>query len=227
MKKVQGVIDSINFSDVSFEELFIGEDFKIQPIKGVGVFEPKIWRSYFGKMTPKNAVDAKIVHTIYGLTLPLKRYARNPHKQTLEFAGLHSYTEKSLFLSALLSSKHSSFERAYITRIDVAIDFMSKVPNAVIKLLLTTRIAFKCKNTTYYKSEKEKKTNAQMDIKVYDKSKKEGLNEEIKRLEFCFKGQYFNKMTMQDIDKVSVKMQKSIKKMSGLDVEIKQLKVTL
>lgn len=227
MKKVQGVIDSINFSSENFEELFIGDDFIIQPIKGVGVFEPKIWRSYFGKMTPKSVIDAKILHTSKELALALKRFSRNPNMQTIEFAGLYAYTQKSEFARELLLNTLPSLQSAFITRVDIAVDFKSCVPAWVKKFILRSRRAFVCKNTTYFKSKKEKKSNTQMDIKIYNKSKKEGLAQGIERLEFCFKGQYFSKMTMRDIDKITLKMQKSIKRMSGLDVSIESIKISL
>lgn len=217
----------MNFSSEHLESLFIGDDYKIIPVKGVGIFEPKLWLCTFKKSLTRNIIEAKIVYTSMGLTLPIKRYAASPLKQTVEFAGLHAYNEKSRILKELLESVLKDAQEESISRIDVAIDFKGKVPSKVIKALSRSRTPFKWINTTYNKSPKEKSTNNTLDIKIYNKTLKENLDYELERLEFAFKGQYFNKMQVKEIDKAYKKMQKSIKRFSGLEAEILPLKVTL
>ena len=90
--------------------------------------------------------------------LPIKRYAVSPHKQTLEFAGLHSYDDRSKLLSELLNKLLEHIQDETIARLDIAIDYKGKVPNKVIKKLCEDRVPLRYWNTTYYKTAKEKKT---------------------------------------------------------------------
>ena len=59
-----------------------------------------------------------------------------------------------------------------------------------------------------------------MNIKTYSKSNKEKLSEEINRLEFVFMQDYLKKIQIKDIEKSFKRMEKSIKKFSGLEVQI-------
>jgi hypothetical protein len=220
--KVIGIIDSMNFSSTNIEQIFYNDDYIIEDVKSPRGFNPKRWSETFGKALTRNIIEAKIIHTSNGLTLPIKTYSVSKQKQTLEFAGLNGYTQTSSLLKQLLKSLLEHLEDSYIVRIDIAIDFNSKVPNRIIKTLCKHRIAFNPNgwNTTYYKSKKEKKSNANLDIKKYNKSKKSKLNYELERLEFAFKGQYFNKLQIKDLKKAFKKMEKSIKKFAGLEVKI-------
>ncbi len=212
----------MNFSSEDIEQIFNSDDYIIEPVKSLVVFEPKRWLETFGKALTKNIIEAKIVHTSNGLTLPLKRYAVSKNKQTIEFAGLHGYSEKSKLLSKLLKELLYQLNTSYITRIDIAIDFKGKVPNRIIKALCKNREPLNPKNwnTTYYKTKKEKKSNASLDIKKYNKSIKSNLSYECERLEFVFKGQYFNKLQIKDLKKAFLKMEKTIKKFANLEVKI-------
>ena len=105
-------------------------------------------------------------------------------------------------------------------RIDIAIDYNGNVPHNIIKALEKNRKAFPFGNTIYYKTPKEKKTNQKMDIKIYNKAHKENFSDPLYRLEFVFKGNYFNKLLLKDLDILILKMQKSIKKASALNVKI-------
>jgi len=223
--KVKGVIDSLNFSSSDLEALFLKDDYNIETIKSVGIFEPKRWIEAFKKPLTRNIIEAKILHTLTGLELPIKRYSRSPQKQTLEFAGLHGYNEKSKFLSELLFKElWSDIQDKVITRLDVAIDFKGKIPNRVIKELCKSRTLFKWINSTYLKTESEKKKNYQVNILLYPKHKKENLDYELERLEFSFGSGYFRSAyKIKELPKVYEKIAKTIKRFTRLEVEIKLL----
>jgi hypothetical protein len=220
--QVKGVIDSINFGSESFEYLFNKEDYIIETVKDLAIFNPKRWSETFGKALTKNIIEAKIIHTSMGLVIPLKRYAVKPQRQIIEFTGLYGYNDKSKLLRQLLQELLEQLKNSYIVRIDIAIDFKGKVPNKIIKSLCKHREAFNPNgwNTTYYKTKTEKKTNATIDIKKYNKAKKANLSYELDRLEFVFKGQYLNKLQYKDVSKIFKKMKKSIKKFSGISIKI-------
>lgn len=223
MKSIRAKIDSFNFSSESLEALFSSDNYSIETVKSISEFSPYRWLEEFGKSLTKNIVEAKILHTSMGLILPIKRYAITPHKQTLEFAGLYAYDEHSKLLRELLKELLEHIQSSSVTRIDIAIDFKGKIPSRVIKKLCKDREPFKFLNTTYYKTKKEKKSNVRLNIKTYDKAKKENLSEELERLEFSFQSQYFNNMATEDLYKSFLKMEKTIKRFSGLEVEIQSL----
>ena len=219
--KLKGVIDSMNFRSSQLESYFSDdENYSIEAIKSIGVFEPDRWVQEFKKPLTRNIIEAKILHTSTGLIIPIKRHSRSPQMQVIEFAGLHGYNEKSKLLSELLNELLESIQDEYITRLDIAIDFRGKIPNRVIKKLCKDREPFKYKGTTYYKSAKEKKQNNRLNIKTYSKSRKEKLSEEINRLEFVFLRDYFKNIQVKDIEKSFSKMEKTIKRFSGIKVEI-------
>jgi len=221
--KIKGAVDSLNFSSKYLDSYFYNEDYIIEPVKSIGVFNPKRWREAFKKPLTRNIVEAKILHTSTGLELPIKRYSRSQTKQVLEFAGLHGYNEKSKLLSELLSSLLEHIKDEQVIRLDVAIDFKGKIPNRVIKKLCEDREPFRYWNTTYYKTKSEKKSNNRLNIKTYSKSNKEKLDEDIERLEFSFLSDYLQKIQVKDIEKSFKKMAKTIMRFSGLDVKISYL----
>ena len=224
MRYKRANIDSLNLSDKHLEAIFIhSEDYSIQTIKNKSVFNPKVWSETFGKSLKRNIIEAKIVHTCLGLTLPLKTFAVSPLSQTLEFAGLHGYNVRSQLLVQTLRSLESQLQYTRVMRIDIAIDFRGKIPHSIIKALSKTREPFKWKNTTYYKTAKEKKVNRVMDIKIYDKALHAKLDEPLYRLEFCFKAEYLKKLLLKDVESIYLKMEKSIKKATGLNVKIDSL----
>jgi len=218
--KVKGVIDSLNFSSRNLEQLFCNEDYIIEEVKSIGVFDPNRWVEVFKSKLTRNIVEAKILHTSSGLMLPIKRHSTNQDKQTLEFAGLQGYNDKSTLLSELLLSLKSHIQDEVIVRLDVAIDFKGKIPNRVLKKLCEDREPFKYWNTTYYKSKSEKKSNNRLNIKTYNKSKTKNNSQDIQRLEFSFLSSYLQKIQVKDIEKSYTKMAKTIKRFSGLDVNI-------
>jgi hypothetical protein len=224
-----GHIDSINFIDRSFEYLFMNsEDYVIETVKGISDFKPQRWLDEFGIRLTRNIVEAKIIHTKLGLTIPLVRYNINKNMQTIIFAGVNGYTEKSTMLKLLLKKLWSQLQHCHIQRIDIAIDYRGKVPNSVIKSLIKhNREPFKPNsykwNTTYYKAEKEGKKNSRLNFKIYDKSIKDKLKTKVERFETVFQGSYFHKIRLEDIKLVIPKMQKTIIKFSGIRMKIKLL----
>jgi len=221
MKPRVAKLDSMNFASKNLEAYFSNDDYIIETVKSVGVFEPTRWVKVFKSKLTRNIVEAKILHTSTGLTIPLKRYSRSPQTQVIEFAGLHGYNERSKLLSELLQGLKEQIQHEQVTRLDVAIDFKGNIPNKVIKKLCSKdREPFKFMNTIYYKSSSEKKQNYYMNIKTYSKSNKEKLSEEINRLEFVFMQDYLKKIQIKDIEKSFKRMEKSIKKFSGLEVQI-------
>ena len=219
--KIIGKIDSISLRSDDFEQLFTDENYIIVVAKSVGIFEPKLWSDTFKKSLTKSIIEAKILHTSTGLTIALKRYNRSPTKETLDIAGLCGYDDKAKDLNNFFKAHFFEFMECEIKRIDICIDFV-KVPNRVIKKLCENREPFQWYNTTYYKTKSEKKNNPVLDLKRYDKQKEAKLPRPMERLEFCFKGAYFPKgMKLKDLDKKFLsKMEKSIKRFSGLDVKI-------
>lgn len=220
--KIIGKIDSISFRDLDFEQLFTSEDYIIEVVKSVGVFEPQRWLETFKKGLTKSIIEAKILHTSTGLTIALKSYNRSPTKQTLDIAGLQGYDDKSELLNDFLEAHFLEFMECEIGRIDICIDFV-KVPNRTIKRLSLCRDIIKpVLNTTYMKTKSEGKTNQTLDIKIYDKQKEAKLSRPLERVEFCFKGAYFQKgMKLKDLDKKFLsKMEKTIFKFSGMDAKI-------
>lgn len=219
--KCKGVIDSMNFGSFNLESLFNNDDYIIEDVKTIGVFNPKRWTETFGKPLARNIIEAKIIHTSTGLTIPLKRFASAKDIQVIEFAGLHGYNEKSKLLKSLLIELIPTLQQCTIKRVDICNDY-PKMPSRIIKkLCLSNREPFKFKNTIYYKTAKEKKSNPTMDIKIYNKQLKEKLQLPMDRLEFAFKGAYFKGITLAELDKKFLsKMEKAILKFSGSDCKI-------
>jgi len=228
MKPRVANIDSLNFSSSNLEMLVKNKDYRIETVKSIGIFEPYRWKEEFKKPLARNIVEAKILHTHKGLALPIKRFSSSQTKQTLEFAGLKGYNEKSKSLTELLKELWNTIQDEVITRIDIAIDFKGKVPSKVKTLLTKKRIPFRYLNTLYNKTVKEKKTNPNIDIKIYNKALFANLDYELERLEFCFKGSYLRgQYQVKDIEVLYTKMQKTIKRFTGLNIEILPFKVSL
>jgi len=224
MKIRKARIDSLNLRRDNFEDLFMSKDYIIEPVKGIGIFEPHRWLKEFGKLPTRNIIEAKILHTSNGLVLPLKRFAATPYKQTLEFAGLYGYTSQSKLLKSLLGDVYEHIQDTLITRIDVAIDFKRRIPKVVTTKLNKSRIPFEYRNTVYSKTASEKKTNPHINIYTYPKHLKESLDEEIMRLEFSFRGAYFRgQFQVKHLNRAILKMQKTIKRFIGLEVAIQPL----
>ena len=217
----KGVIDSMNFGGFNLESLFNNDDYIIEDVKTFGVFNPTRWSETVGKPLTRNIIEAKIIHTLTGLTIPLKRYASAKDIQVIEFAGLHSYDEESKLLKSLLIELIPKLQQCKIKRIDICFDY-PRIPNRIIKkLCLSGRESFQYKNTIYYKTAKEKKCNSIIDIKRYNKQLKDNLPFPMERLEFVFKGAYFENITLNELDKKFLsKMEKTIFKFSGINSKI-------
>jgi len=78
------------------EQYFNSSNYIIEDVKGIGVFNPKRWSETFGKSLTKNIIEAKIIHTLEGLAIPLKRYAGAKKMQVVEFAGLNGVIDNVL-----------------------------------------------------------------------------------------------------------------------------------
>ena len=224
MRYKRANIDSLNLSSEIMEAVFIfHEDFTIETVKSRIIFNPKVWRKTFGRALTKSIIEAKIIHTHLGLTLLLKVFARTPKKQTIEFAGLHSYNERSELLLQTLEALRERLLNARVTRMDVAIDFNGNIPKGITKALSKLREPFRYGNTTYWKTKKEKKTNRRMDIKIYDKAHQAGLDYPLMRLEFVFRAEYLKELQLKDIETVYQKMEKTIKRITGLNIKINHI----
>lgn len=224
MRYTRAVIDSLNLSDPHLEAMFIyNKNYIIEPVKGKDIFEPKKWSKTFGKPLTQNIIEAKIIHSYLGLTLPLKTFAVSPYSQTVEFAGLYGYNERSQLLRKTLRALKSQLNHTRVMRVDVAIDFKGNIPRNIIKALSRYREPFKYGNTTYYKTAKEKKTNRVMDIKIYNKAHQAKLDYPLMRLEFVFKSEYLKKSLLSDLKVVIKKMERTIKKAIGLCVKIESI----
>lgn len=241
MRHKRANIDSLNLKSDHLETIFIhNEDYRIQTVKNKvkPIRDPQVWRKTFGKPLANKVngvwvspiIEAKIIHTYRGVTLPLKTFAKSPLSQTLEFAGLHGYNSRSEELLIALNEIKSQLQYTSIARIDIAIDYEKEIPRRIIKKLLKTRKPFDNEgsmNTTYYKTPKEfdqkKKSNPYMDIKIYNKQIQAGLDYPIHRLEFVFKGRYFGGLQLKDLDLAIEKMEKSIKRTIGLTVKIESI----
>ena len=223
MRYKRAVIDSLCLSGLQVEAVFIhNPNYKIETVKSKAVFNPRAWRDAFRKTLKRCMIEAKIIHTNLGLMLPLISYSRTPLSQTIEFAGLHGYDERSQLLQQTLKELSSQLKYAdtSIARVDVAIDYAGNIPKKIIDQIHKSREPLRYGNTTYYKSPNEKNTNSYMDIKIYDKKRQAGLRFPLMRLEFCFKGRYLNELHFKDFIFVKSKMEKSIKKATGLSVKI-------
>jgi len=217
-------VDSLNLASEQMESIFIfQEDYTIETVKSKSVFNPTVWSEAFGKSLKQNIIEAKIIHSYLGLTLPLKTFAVTQLSQTVEFAGLHGYNERSQLLVQTLHELKSHLQYARVMRLDVAIDFKGKIPKSIISALSKHREPFKWESTTYWKTQKEKKTNRVMDIVIYDKQIHATLDYPLYRLEFRFKAEYLKKILLKDIETTYKKMEKSIKKATGLSVKIEHI----
>ncbi len=207
------------------EVLFIAdENYRIENIKNKSSFYPHVWSKTFGKPLKKNILEAKIIHTYLGLTLPLKTFGVTKLYQTLELAGLYGYNERSTLLRQTYTELAPYLQESKIKRIDIALDYRSAIPSKLIKSILQARPRMLIyKNTTYYKIAKEKKTNANIDIKIYNKAHKDNLPSPLMRLEFVFKGSCFKDLKLKEIDKVFIKIEKTIKRIAGVSVKIQEI----
>ncbi len=222
MRFKRASVDSLNLSDSHIESIFIhSEDYIIETVKNKNTFNPERWVQEFGKPLTRNIIEAKIIHTHRGLCLPLKTFASTPLMQTVEFAGLQGYNERSEQMREIFGELESQLQSARDTRVDTAFYYKGEIPQSIMKELAKNRQPFLWKNSVYWKTAKEKKSNKVMNIITYDKSYQIGLDYPLQRLEFSFKTKYLEQVLLKDVDSMFFKMEKSIKRMVGLSSKIK------
>lgn len=226
-----GVIDSVNLRGENLEGFFIHhEHYSIEVVKSKDKFNHEVWSGTFNKSLTRNIVRACIIHTHLGLSLPLKTQSRNK-KPVVEFAGLHGYNERSKLLKTHFEELENQLQHTEVTRIDVAFDYPT-IPNKVFKALKANREPFTWKNSTYYKTGKEGKKNYHINIVAYDKALKENLPEPKERLEVSFGSRFFKYKNedgeiktycLKDLPIVMKKMEKAIKRMTGVTAKIEPI----
>ena len=222
MRYKRAKIDSLNLSDSHIESIFIyNEDYTIETVKNSSTFNPERWVQEFGRPLTKNIIEAKIIHTHRGLCLPLKTFASTPLMQTVEFAGLQGYNERSEQMRETFRELESQLQYARVTRLDTAFDYKGEIPRSIMKALSKNREPFRYGNSIYWKTAKEKKSNKVMNIITYDKSHQLRLDYPLQRLEFSFKTKYLGQVLLKDVDSVFFRMEKSIKRMVGIGSKIK------
>ncbi|MEA2016989.1 MAG: hypothetical protein U9N59_00965 [Campylobacterota bacterium] len=225
-KHKAGYIDSLILKDRSFEHIFKDKNyFKIEIIKGIGFKELYRWIQEFGKQLNRNICEAKIVHWYKGkIHLALVRYTANIHMQNLIFAGINGYTEKSVLLKELLLSLIDDLQYCYVTRVDVAKDFIGKTPLSVMKRLATTREKIlHYKNSIYFKTLKEKKSNTRINAIEYDKAKKDKLPIRLRRVEISYRGGYLKNVMLKDLLNEFSRIEKSFKSFTSDTMKIMSL----
>lgn len=179
------------------------------------IFNESLLNEFISKRTKKGIdkqlIDLKnlyqylaILETQTGLKYKIMQHKR-AKKINITFQGLKQYTEISQLMEYDLKSFLEHFkEDIQVIRLDVAID-KQKAFNLDSIARNTKRNIFKFRETTYFKTAKEKKVNEHLNIKHYYK-----INVELYRLEFVFKKRYFEgKNPLQSIERT---IQKAIKK---------------
>ena len=228
-------IDSLNINSKIFSSLFIhSKDYKVVNLKTKGYHDTARCRKLFGKtflnktetgrlVCPFLEIDA--VFCSSGVVLPMKLHALHKNSPTLEFAGLARYDKREDDLKSVLFEIYPFVKDAIIKRIDISIDVDGRVQSRVHKALTRTRVARREKNSIYYKTRKEGKRNAVVNIVIYDKGKKErlDLDKKLMRLEFQFSSDYFQKITLENIDKAIEKIEKRINRDTGLNIKVQPL----
>ena len=222
MRYKRATIDSLNLSDSHIESIFIhNKEYIIETVKSRSIFNPERWVQEFGRPLTRNIIEAKIIHTHRGLCLPLKTFASTPLIQTVEFAGLYGYNDRSKQMRETFRELESQLQSARVTRLDTAFDYRGEIPRGIVKALSKNREPFRYGNSIYWKTFKEKKSNRVLNIITYDKSYQAGLDYPLHRLEFSFRSKYLGRVLLKDIESIFPKMEKSIKRMTGLNSKIK------
>ena len=184
MRCKRASVDSLNLTDSHIESIFIhNEDYIIETVKNKNIFNPERWVQEFGKPLTRNVIEAKIIHTYRGICLPLKTFASTPLMQTVEFAGLQGYNERSEQMRETFRELEGQLQFARVTRLDTAFDYKGDIPRSIMKALSKNREPFRYGKSTYWKTAKEKKSNKVMNIITYDKSYQLGLDYPLHRLE--------------------------------------------
>lgn len=227
----KAIIDSINFGSPVLTSIFFhNPNYSFETIKRGQECKSHRWKTLFGGSLFNRVngrwvspfYEAYAIHSHTGIAIPMKVHARNKKSPTVEFAGLHRYDKRSELLKMTLWDLFADLQDTQIKRIDVAIDVDKRVQSKVHKALTRTRVAKRYKNSTYYKTRKEGKRNPIVNIIIYDKGKKEGFNLDNKliRMEFQFAAGYFPKITLRNIDQAIEKIEKRMKRDTGLNIKV-------
>ena len=195
---LKGYADSIAFE---LDESIISSlnDFGVvATVKNDLVFCPDLMSIFISKRTPKaRAKQLKQLHNLWrylaivetstGLQYKIVQHMR-AKKAHITFQGLRQYNEASKLMKHDLKEFIELFGHGVtLMRLDIALD--SPKGFSVNQLAKNSkRKPMRYKNTTYFKTAKEKSTNRNYDIKLYYKDVINAF-----RLEFCFKKSYMNK----------------------------------
>ena len=230
-----GRIDSLNINSTTFSSLFIcNENYYVERLKTQRSHDVYRCKELFGKsflnktksgklVCPFREIDA--IHCYTGVVLPMKLHVKNKNSPTVEFAGLARRNKREDDLKSALLEIAPYAQDGIIKRIDIAIDVDIRIQSKVHKALARTRVAERYKNSIYYKTPNEGKRNPIVNIVIYDKGKKEGFNLDKKliRMEFQFSSGFFPKITLRNIDKAIMKIEKRMKKDTGLNIKVQPL----
>ena len=212
---MQGYTDSVAFefdSSILAKLHLVGV---VAVAKNGLIFDDSLLNDFISKRT-KKGIDKQlkdlknlyqylaILETQTGLKYKIMQHKR-AKKINITFQGLKQGTSNSKLMEYDLKSFLRHFkEDVEVIRLDVAIDSL-KAFNLNSIARNTNRIISKRWNTTYFKTEKEKRVNRHLNIKHYYK-----MQLQVYRLEFVFLKRYFTgKNPMQVIEKT---IKKAIKK---------------
>ena len=225
-------IDSLNLCSPVLSSFFINNDnYKVECLKNKSKHDTGKCLEYFGDtflnetkegkcVCPFVEIDAIMCHQ--KIMIPMKLHARSKKSPTVEFAGLKRYDDRADTLKMVLCEVSPYVQDSIIKRIDIAIDFVGRIPNKVHKGLVRRRTVHKEGTTRYYKTRGEGKRNPAVNIIAYDKGKKENLQLEKKllRLEYQFLAPFIGKVMLKDIDELIKKIERRINKDTLLNIKV-------
>lgn len=212
---MRGYIDSVAFEmneNILAKLHLVGV---VTVVKNSLIFDEALLNEFISKRTKKGSAKQllelrnlykylAILETETGLKYKIMQH-KTAKKVNITFQGLKQGTSNSKLMEYDLKSFLRHFkEDVEVIRLDVAIDSL-KAFNLNSIARNTNRIISKRWNTTYFKTEKEKRVNRHLNIKHYYK-----MQLQVYRLEFVFLKRYFTgKNPMQVIEKT---IKKAIKK---------------
>ncbi|WP_294956217.1 hypothetical protein [Sulfurovum sp.] len=228
-----GIIDSFNVSSQTLIAILSEHpDFNLQTVKSGQNANERLWFQEFGAPLYKQTktgrwapLEAYIAYNVRGVSLPLKVF-KHPYgiSEVLEFAGLQRYDEIGKERKLVLQSLWSKIPNCNISRIDIAIDLVNPqhIKQMEMGLKHRGRIAVQHKNSTYYRTKKQKKKRGVVTILKYPKGEKEGWEDksQIIRYEFQFRSEFFKGLKVKDYRTALKKMENRIKRDTGLSIKI-------
>jgi hypothetical protein len=200
---LKGFIDSIAFDLTDDILTKLSEIGVIQVAKNGLVFNQELLTEFKTISKAKYYDYLSILHTQRGLQYEITKLIVSK-RYKLTFRGLKQYSEVSKLMRDDLQEVIAliGMDNLRICRLDVCFDQIEPFNMAKIAMAYKRR-EYKFKNTTYLKTDKEKKTNRNLDIRHY----KKGL---FYRLEFSFKRSYL--VSGLNEAKLSKVIKKGIKK---------------